>query len=67
MKGNVMISNDNSLLTAVEVAKILRVSKATVYRMVQQNQLKAYRIGGSIRFKQADIDYLFSDKVKASE
>ncbi|MCG9969876.1 helix-turn-helix domain-containing protein [Pelotomaculum terephthalicicum JT] len=61
------VSNDNALLTVLEVAIILRVSKATVYRMIQRGQLKAHRIGGSIRIKQVDIDDLFSDEKKASE
>lgn len=51
----------NELLTVIEVAKILRVSKATVYRMINSGHLKAYRIGGGFRLKSTDIDKLFND------
>jgi excisionase family DNA binding protein len=37
------------LLTTLEVATILRVSKQTVYRLVHAGELEAIRIGGSFR------------------
>ncbi len=38
------------LLTVVEVARRLRVSKATVYKLVSEGKLAHVRIGNSIRF-----------------
>jgi excisionase family DNA binding protein len=38
------------LLTVAEVARRLRVSRATVYKLVAEGQLAHVRIGNSIRF-----------------
>jgi excisionase family DNA binding protein len=40
---------DEPLLTINEVAAALRVSKMTIYRLVQAGELPAIRIGRSIR------------------
>lgn len=37
------------LLTVPEIAGLLRVSKMTVYRLIQSGELSAYKIGGSYR------------------
>jgi len=41
-----------NLLTVAEAATLLRVSRATAYRLVAAAELPAHRIGGSLR-----IDY----------
>jgi len=38
------------LLTVAEMAKRLRVCKATVYKLVEQGRLGHVRVGNSIRF-----------------
>lgn len=43
------------LLTADEVAEILRVGRATVYRWAEQGWLPAIRVGGTVRFNLADV------------
>jgi excisionase family DNA binding protein len=40
------------LLTVADVAQVLRVSKATVYRLVAEGKLPHVRIGNAIRFVQ---------------
>ena len=50
---------DVSFLTVAEVAKIMRVSKMTVYRMVHSGELPAVRVGRSFRVPEnAVTDYL---------
>lgn len=44
------------LLTVAEVAKIMRLSKMTVYRMVNSGTLPALKVGRSIRVPQASVD-----------
>jgi excisionase family DNA binding protein len=44
------------LLTPDEVAEILRVSKTTIYRIVERRVLRFYRISGSLRFALADVE-----------
>lgn len=43
------------LLTAHEVAEILRVGRATVYRWAEQGRLPAIRVGSTVRFNLADV------------
>ena len=48
-----------SFLTVAEVAKIMRVSKMTVYRMVHAGELPAVRVGRSFRVPESAVeDYL---------
>jgi len=47
------------LLTVAEVAAIMRVSRMTVYRMVNDGRLPHVRVGRSVRLpEQAVHDYL---------
>ena len=51
------------LLTIDQVARRLLVSQATVYRLVSAGELPKLRIGGSTRFRSADVERL----IEASE
>lgn len=42
-------------LTVSEVAKTLRVSNMTVYRLVNSGQLDAVRVGRSYRIRDSDL------------
>lgn len=56
------------LLTVDEVAEIFRVSKPTIYRMIQSRILPFYKIGGALRFKETEVlEYLESQRVKPAE
>ena len=44
------------LLKPEEVAERLKVSRTTVYRMVDRRQIAVYRIGGVLRFSPRDIE-----------
>lgn len=41
----------NTLLTVKEVATFLAVTERTVYRLVKDHRLPAYKVGGQWRFK----------------
>lgn len=43
-------------LTVGEVARVLRVSTMTVYRLINAGQLPAARIGRSFRLREEDLD-----------
>ncbi|HEV2368627.1 MAG TPA: helix-turn-helix domain-containing protein, partial [Acidimicrobiales bacterium] len=43
-------------LTVGEVAKTLRVSNMTVYRLINGGELPALRIGKSFRLREEDVD-----------
>ena len=44
------------LLTRYEVAAQLRISKTSVYRIVEKRAIRFYRIAGVLRFDQKDIE-----------
>lgn len=44
------------LLTVAEVAKHLRVSKMTIYRLVESGDLGSIKVGRSIRIPQKALD-----------
>jgi excisionase family DNA binding protein len=46
----------NDTLTADEVAKILRVSKQTLYVLCRENKFPHFKVGNKLRFKKADIE-----------
>jgi excisionase family DNA binding protein len=46
----------NSVLTVREVSRYLRVHPSTIYRMLKQNQLPAFRVGSDWRFTVEAID-----------
>ena len=49
---------DNLPLTVDEVAKILRVSRQTIYVLCREGKLPHFKVGTKLRFKKADIDVL---------
>lgn len=46
----------DELLTVDEVAKILKVSKMTVYRYINDGKLPAYKLEQEFRIKNKDLD-----------
>ena len=49
-------------LTVAEVAKALRVSNMTVYRLVSSGELPALRIGKSYRLREDDVDRYLAER-----
>ncbi len=49
-------STGRRLLTAKEVAAIMRVSTMTVYRLVNSGELPSYRIERQVRIDEADVN-----------
>ncbi|HZD41510.1 MAG TPA: helix-turn-helix domain-containing protein, partial [Terriglobales bacterium] len=45
-----------TFLTVKELAQYLRVNQYTVYRLVSQKKLPAYKVGSQWRFKRTAID-----------
>jgi excisionase family DNA binding protein len=60
LTGNVSPVTSTRLLTTLEVATILRVSKQTVYRLVHAGELEAIRIGSSFRIPAHAVSSLAS-------
>lgn len=56
------------LMTPDEVAAFLQLKRRTVWALVREGKLPAYRIGGSLRFGKAMIErWLETQKTKSQE
>jgi excisionase family DNA binding protein len=52
------------LMTVVEVATVMRVSRMTVYRLIRRGQLKAIRVGRNYRVREDDLnEYLEAQSI----
>ncbi len=49
-------------LTVPEVAKMLRMSRQTIYNMVKSGDIPHFRVGNKVRFNRADLDALMQTK-----
>ena len=46
----------DDVLTLKEVANYLKVTERTIYRMVADRKIPAFKVGGSWRFRLSEID-----------
>ena len=50
------------LLTANEVADLMRVSRMTVYRLIKTGEMPAVRVGRSYRLRSEDVDTYLTER-----
>lgn len=48
--------DQNKSLSTEEVARILHVSKSTIYALIKKGEIVSYKIGRKVRFTQEDVD-----------
>ena len=48
--------NEDEILTVGQVAYFLKVADRTIYRLAAAKEIPAFKVGGSWRFRKADID-----------
>jgi excisionase family DNA binding protein len=58
---------ENTPLTVEEVAKILRVSRQTIYVLCREGKIPHFKVGTKLRFKKADIEALCSTATTMKE
>lgn len=54
-------------MTVTEVARVMRVSNMTVYRLIKAGQLPAIRVGKNFRIRRADVERYFSQRAVRSD
>lgn len=55
-----------TLLTVKQVCDKLQIGKSKVYQLAKEGRLSCFRIGGSVRFSEEDVDeYLNKHRIKA--
>jgi excisionase family DNA binding protein len=52
----------NELMTVQQVAKYLRYSPRTIYRLLKNRQIHAFMLGTDWRFRRSDIDQWISGR-----
>ena len=58
--------NEQTTLTAEDVAGLLRIAKNTVYELVKRGELNHYKVGRKMRFTKTDVDKYISDSRKGA-
>ncbi|MNK66967.1 Helix-turn-helix domain protein [compost metagenome] len=55
------------LLTLKDVMSRLKLSRATIYRLIEQGELKPFKIGQSLRFEEQDLAAFIARKKEPPE
>jgi excisionase family DNA binding protein len=53
------------ILTIREVAEFLKVTERTIYRLAADSQIPAFKVGGSWRFRKAELIQWMSEQSRA--
>ncbi len=56
----------HDLLTAREVADVMRVSTMTVYRLIKSGELPAIRVGKHLRIRERDVAKFLDERIVGS-
>jgi len=52
---------EEEFYTVGELGEMLKVSRKTIYRLVESGRLLPHRIGGQLRFRRDDIEAYFDE------
>ena len=55
------------ILTIREVADYLKVTERTLYRLVQDGKLPAFKVGNSWRFRREDLERWISERSRGTD
>ena len=55
------------ILTLKEVAEYLKLAEKTAYRLVAEGKLPGFKVGGSWRFKESDIESWIEESKKGQK
>jgi len=56
----------DDILTIKELSAYLKTSEKTIYRLLTKNEIPAFKVGTSWRFKKEAIDQWIKDQAKES-
>jgi excisionase family DNA binding protein len=60
-----MVPLDHQLLTAEEVAELLRLPASTIYELARTGRLPHLKIGRALRFSQRDLEAHLAERCRA--
>lgn len=55
-ESSTMVGSEGEILTLDEVAVFLKAGKRTVYRLAQNGEIPAFKLGGTWRFRRSELD-----------
>jgi len=59
---------ETNILTAIEIARILKISKALAYRLISQGQITSIRFGKTVRVKSEDLqEFIKNNTINSSQ
>lgn len=59
-----MADPKDEILTLEEVAAYLKAGKRTVYRLAQQGDIPAFKLGGTWRFRRDELDRWIAARIE---
>jgi excisionase family DNA binding protein len=59
-----MTDTEDEILTLDEVAAYLKAGKRTVYRLAQNGEIPAFKLGGTWRFRRSELDSWIAESIK---
>lgn len=62
-----MSANHNEFLAIEEASRILRVSRAQMYRLVRDKALRSYQFGGCKRVRKTDLEAFIENSKRGAE
>lgn len=60
-------TSESRILTIKDVAEYLKVTERTIYRLAAAKKIPAFKVGGTWRFRTADINSWIADQTKTAE
>lgn len=60
-------SSESEILTIKEVAEYLKVTERTMYRLAAAKGILCFKVGGTWRFRQTDIDSWIATKLSNAQ
>jgi putative molybdopterin biosynthesis protein len=57
-----MLAVEERYVTVPEVAEMLKMSRATIYKWIRQGYLPAYRLGHEMRIKESDLQEFMEER-----
>lgn len=61
----VTVSMSDEVFTLDEVAAYLKAGKRTVYRLAQNGEIPAFKLGGTWRFRRTELDCWIAAEIAA--
>ncbi|MCP5265583.1 MAG: helix-turn-helix domain-containing protein [Burkholderiaceae bacterium] len=62
-----MTDAEGEILTLDEVAAYLKAGKRTVYRLAQQGDIPAFKLGGTRRFRRTELDRWIAASIEKNQ